>query len=296
MNDTYPRLLIADDQAAERHVLQQIFAADYVVALASSGEEALALSAADTPNLILLDVEMPGIGGLETCRRLRARPATASVPVIFVTSHDEPEYEAAGLLAGATDFIGKPVHPDVVRMRVRTQLQLRLHSERLESLAFQDSLTGVFNRRYFDLHLEHEWQIARRNSTPLSLVFIDVDRFKSYNDRFGHTRGDQCLREIASLLSSALRRPQDFVARYGGEEFACLLPSTDAPAAARTAEYLRQRIEAAEIGGRHDLRVTISAGVASQIPDHGLEARILVERADRHLYLAKKNGRNRVSA
>ena len=296
MNMVRPRLLIADDELVHRHVLEQIFAPDHDLLIASSGEQALALSAQATPNLVLLDFEMPGIGGLETCRRLKANPATAAVPVIFVTNHDGPQHETAGLDAGAADFIRKPIHPDVVRMRVKAQLQLRLKSEELQLLVFQDALTAVFNRRYFDLHFEHEWQIARRNRQPLSLVLIDVDHFKAYNDHCGHPQGDACLREVAHLLTDTVRRPGDLVARYGGEEFVCLLADVGSAGALAVAEKIAAALKDAWIDHPRSPagpRLTLSIGVATARQPSGAPEG-LVAYADELLYAAKAAGRNQI--
>lgn len=291
-----PRVLVVDDDPANRHLLEQMLGNEYEILLAGDGEQALEMCLREAPDLLLLDIEMPGLDGLQTCRRLKANPATASIPVIFVTSHDSPASEAAGLAAGAIDFIRKPIRYEAVRARVARHLQLKAQADRLRAMAYEDALTGVLNRRYFDQLLHFEGRVARRTCQPLSLVLIDIDRFKSCNDLHGHTYGDHCLRAVAAALSAALRRPQDLLARYGGEEFACLLPGTARDEALRTAEYLRREVEAAAIAHPHTPAqvLTVSLGVATLVPGERDTIEALVEKADWRLYEAKSLGRNRV--
>lgn len=292
-----PRLLVVDDNPANCYLLQQMLGDEHEMLMTDDGEHALELCLRDAPDLVLLDIEMPGLDGLQTCRRLKTNPATASIPVIFVTSHDSPASEAEGLSAGAVDFISKPVRYEGVRARIGKHLQLKAQADRLRAMAYEDALTGVFNRRYFDQLLQFEGRIARRTRQPLSLILIDIDRFKSCNDLHGHAYGDRCLRDVAEALGRALRRPQDMLARYGGEEFACVLPGTARDEALRTAEYLRREVEAAAIGHPRALAqvLTVSLGVATRVLDAHDPVDALIEEADWRLYEAKALGRNRVS-
>ena len=161
---------------------------------ATSGEDALRLARESAPDLILLDAEMPGMSGFEVCEALKADPALADVPVIFVTSHSEPAFEVSGFELGAADFIAKPVSAPLVLARVKTQLRVKRMADELRRIATIDVLTGVANRRRFDESLEREWRRARRSGDPLALLMIDVDHFKLFNDRYGHPAGDACLR------------------------------------------------------------------------------------------------------
>lgn len=298
-----PRLLVVDDQPANVQTLYQALAADHQVFVATGGEQALKLAREKLPDLVLLDVVMPGIDGYEVCRRLKADSATADIPVIFVTAHSNEHEEATGLDAGAVDFIAKPINPRIVRARVKTHVTLKQQSDLLRQMAFVDGLTGVFNRRHFDERLRHEWQRAVRNGNALSLVMIDLDAFKRYNDRYGHVAGDDCLRRVALALAAGLQRPGDLLARYGGEEFACILPETDAAGAQALAERLGQVVQALAVEHLDSpvgQVVTVSIGVASRPAsapgeDGGSEADLLA-RADRQLYRAKHTGRARVCA
>ena len=292
-----PRLLVVDDQPINIQALYQIFHVDHEVFMATSGRQALDFCQRDPPDLILLDVVMPEMDGLEVCRHLKANPLTAGIPVIFITAQTEPADETRALEAGAVDFITKPVNPAVVRARVKTHLTLKAQTDMLRALVFIDGLTGVANRRHFDENLQDEWRRCRRGGAPLALVMIDIDHFKRYNDYYGHQTGDACLQAVAATLQRGFYRSHDLVARYGGEEFVCLLPECDLAGARKKAEELRQAVEAQGIP--HEVSptarmVTISLGIAATVPDSAGNPEQLLAAADAALYTAKSGGRNRV--
>jgi diguanylate cyclase (GGDEF)-like protein len=290
------RLLVVDDQPVNIQALYQAFCADHQVFMATSGEQALALCETRQPDLVLLDVVMPGMDGHEVCRRLKANAATGDIPVIFVTAHNDVAAETRGLELGAVDFISKPINPAIVRARVKTQLMVKAQADLLRGLAYIDGLTGVYNRRHFDERLASEWVRAARNDTALSLILLDVDFFKRYNDRYGHQAGDECLRRVAATLKAGFKRPGDIVARYGGEEFVCLLPETELDGALVLARQLGEQIHAQQMEHAESLVapfVTISLGVASMRQLAGGSAAALLHEADAQLYLAKASGRNR---
>jgi diguanylate cyclase (GGDEF)-like protein len=292
-----PKLLLVDDQPINIQVLYQAFAGLYQVFMATSGEQALAICKDNPPDLVLLDVIMPGMDGFEVCTKLKADETTCNIPVIFVTGHTDVEQETHGLSLGAVDFIAKPVNPAVVRARVKSQLTLKLQSDLLRKLVFLDGLTGVYNRRYFDQQLATEWARAGRSHAPLSILMIDVDFFKLYNDRYGHQAGDDCLRQIATALKISLKRPADLVARYGGEEFSCILPETAFDDAMILAKELEARIHALRIPHEASTVVsfiTVSIGLATQTVDSIGDAQALVHLADDQLYQSKQDGRARV--
>ena len=295
-----PRLLVVDDQPINIQTLYQIFHADHEVFMATGGEQALAFCRDNLPpDLILLDVVMPGMDGIEVCRRLKSNPALADIPVIFVTAHSEPADEVAALAAGGVDFIAKPVNPVVVRARVKTHLTLKAQTDLLHSMVFIDGLTGVANRRRFDEVLQIEWHRCRRSSKPLTLLMLDIDHFKRYNDHYGHQAGDACLQQVAAVLKAAMQRACDLVARYGGEEFVCLLPGCDQAPALAKAQALQAALAAQGIA--HEASptaawVTLSIGVAVAQPQAGGSPAALVAAADAALYSAKHRGRNCISA
>ena len=292
------RLLIVDDQSVSLQVAQLALASEFDILTASTGEQALARCRQDAPDLVLLDIAMPGMDGFEVCRQLKKDAATRDIAVIFLTAQADDAQETRGLGLFAVDFMAKPLHPAVALARLRTHLLVKLQADATRRLVFLDGLSGIYNRRYFDQQLAAEAGRALRNGLPLALILLDVDFFKRYNDHYGHQAGDDCLREIAASLKGGLRRPADLVARYGGEEFACLLPETPFKGAMTIAQQLASRIQAkgiahaqSEVAGV----VTVSLGVAalSGGAESGTAAELLAQ-ADAQLYLAKNSGRARV--
>lgn len=294
-----PKVLIADDQPVNIRVLYELFAVQCEVFMATCGADAISICQRELPDLVLLDVVMEDIGGHDVCRLLKTDALTSAIPVIFVTSQNMEVDEVSAFAAGAVDFITKPINPAVVRARVSTHLTLKLQGDRLRENALLDGLTGVANRRKFDEDMLKNWRQASRDRTPLSLIMLDVDYFKRYNDRYGHQAGDVCLKLIARAVSDTARRPYDSVARYGGEEFACLLPITDLHGAVSLAQSVLDRVARLQLehldsdAGRI---VTASIGVACLSPTTMLDPCELIEAADKHLYCAKKAGRARISS
>lgn len=294
------RILIVDDDIGTIRILAQVVRDMADVTFATSGMEAVAMARTELPDLVLLDAEMEGMDGFATCAALHALPGMDNVPILFITSHRGVEVELKALAAGAVDFINKPFHPHIVQARVRTHLTLKRRTDALTRLATLDGLTGIANRRTFDEALAQELRRLGRGAGPLSLVLIDVDHFKRYNDFYGHQAGDDCLRAVAAALSGSVRRAGELTARYGGEEFAILLPGSDMNAALSLAE--RARCGIAGLGLAHAARpdgthVTISAGAATLSTSQaggaaGLSA-TLISAADQALYRAKGTGRNR---
>jgi diguanylate cyclase (GGDEF)-like protein len=292
-------VLIVDDQPANLMVLSKLLKEDYHILVANNGSKALEIAAGDNPpHLILLDIEMPGMDGYEVCRRLKTDDRTSGIALIFVSARDTVEDEEKGFRMGAVDYISKPFHPAIVRARVRNHINLKINSDLLEKLSKQDSLTDIPNRRNFEERLDREWSRASRNGQPLTLVMMDIDHFKNYNDHYGHGAGDECLRRVARILKKSLSRPMDVVARYGGEEFVALLPDTDEAGARHVAEQLRAAIEAAAIPHGHSATapvVTLSVGAATHSRSNAKhKAKQLQQAADQALYRAKGQGRNQV--
>jgi diguanylate cyclase (GGDEF)-like protein len=294
-----PKLLVVDDQPINIRIINELFRADCDMHMATGGEQAIAISQSLQPDLILLDIMMDGMDGLEVCRLLKSDPATAAIPVIFITAKGDENDEALGLELGAVDYISKPLNPAIVRSRVKTHLTLKIQGDYLKGLASLDGLTGIPNRRAFDLRLADAWSQASREGTALSLIMIDIDYFKRYNDHFGHLAGDQCLSLVATALADSVNRPYDMAARYGGEEFACILPDTNLQGALKVASMLRTHISELKIAHpASDVseQLTLSMGVASLQPRIGSDSAELIALADEQLYQAKHNGRDRVQS
>lgn len=263
----------------------------------STGEQALRVALERLPDLIILSVLLPGIDGFETCRRLKENPLTEPIPIIFVTTDDSEASEERGLGLGAVDYITKPFNPAVLRARIRNHLMLARQRQRLERLSQLDGLTGIPNRRVFDQTFASEWQRQEQLHYPLSMLMVDIDNFKLYNDHFGHLAGDRTLRDVAWAVMSAINRQTDLAARYGGEEFACILPQTDQAGLPKLAQDICQKVWDLNIS--HPLssygRVTVSVGGAAIIPNESILPQELIDLADQRLYQAKKDGRNRIN-
>ena len=295
MTEPRPRILIVDDVPSNIHALSGVLRGEHEIFFAADGQRGFDLACALLPDLILLDVMMPGEDGYAVCRRLKAEPSTADIPVIFITAMSEVDDEARGFEAGAVDFIPKPIRPLIVRARVGTHVRLKRQALRRVSLL--DGLTGIANRRCLDETLASEWARGARAGRPLAGVMVDVDHFKAYNDHYGHGAGDDCLRATAAVLAAVAARSSDLVARYGGEEFACLLPETDEAGAAAFAGRLMEAV--ASLALPHAAspvapRVTVSIGYAALVPRASVSAGTLFAEADAWLYKAKRGGRNRV--
>ncbi|MCH4877273.1 response regulator [Pseudomonas sp. TMW22090] len=313
-------VLLVDDQAmigeAVRRGLSHEENIDFH--FCADPHQAIAQAMRIKPTVILQDLVMPGLDGLSLVREYRNHPATKDIPIIVLSTKEDPLIKSAAFAAGANDYLVKL--PDNIELvaRIRyhsrsymTLLQrdaayraLRVSQQQLldtnlvlQRLMNSDGLTGLSNRRHFDEYLELEWRKSVRDQTQLSLLMIDVDYFKSYNDNFGHLEGDEALRKVALAIRDASSRPSDLPARYGGEEFALVLPNTSPGGARLVAEKLRQTVAALKIphiAPAEGSSLTISIGLSTITPEHGSDCRQLILAADKGLYQAKHNGRNQV--
>lgn len=289
-------LLIIDDDPIVITALSRMLSSLGRSHFALNGPDGLALAAELHPDVILLDIDMPTMSGLEVCRSLKADPASRDIPVMFITGQDDLEHEVEALELGAEDFISKPPRAPQVLARVRSRLQMKHLADQLRHSAHTDPLTGLANRRQFDERLAGEWSRAQRSGLPLSLLMIDVDHFKAYNDFYGHPAGDVCLKVVAQSLQRSVRRPTDVLARYGGEEFVALLPETGPTGAQRVAELMLEELQRVLLVHERSpsaSHVTASIGVSTYHREtHGRRGSSeLIEAADRGLYAAKQRGR-----
>ncbi|MCL2478122.1 MAG: diguanylate cyclase [Treponema sp.] len=290
-------ILAIDDEPITLIILETILTPDWNVITAESGEEGLKKSLAVIPDLILLDIMMPGMNGFDTLKILKESVETQNIPVIIITVENNDATEEKCFNLGAVDFISKPFSSVVVRARVKNQLQIVNQFRTIERLGLIDPLTNIRNRRSFNDRLNTEWRRCLREKAPLSFLMIDVDKFKDYNDTYGHPQGDTLLKTLAMIFESSARRPADIIARLGGEEFGLLLPNTSLKPATEIAENIRESVEALRVltaDGRTDTKITISIGVAAIVPTEDLHAEDLICKADENLYMAKASGRNRV--
>lgn len=286
-----------DDEPMVFDVIQAFLEEAYDLTFADNGQQGLVTARSEPPDLILLDIGMPDINGYELCWMLKSDPDTESIPVVFVTAFNSAEDEAAGLAAGAVDYISKPINPAVLKARVKTQMELKLQRDYLQMLVRQDALTDLPNRRGFDELLNREWRRAARSSGWLSLVAMDVDAFRHYNNEYGHVAGDACLRTIAGRLQTVLHRAGDYLVRYEGQKFVALLADTSFSVIELLAGRFREAVEEAAIAHHTAERaqvVTLSVGAASIVPDHQQHPSVLLNAAESMLLEVKRAGGNSV--
>lgn len=289
-------VLIIDDSPINIEHLAQVLKSEYNIKVANSGETGIKAAREQRPDLILLDIVMPNMDGYEVCRRLKAGDGTRKIPIIFISTKTEMEDETRGLELGAVDYITKPFRTPIVRARVRTHIQLKHNSDLLEKLALIDALTNLPNRRRFEQILKREWARCRRSQAPISIIILDIDHFKQFNDHYGHPAGDRCLKRVAQALPIPLKRPADSIFRYGGEEFIAVLPETEYNVALNLAEQMRAQVAKLCIpharGSESHPYISISLGVTTNTPSSRSTPQTLVQLADKMLYSAKHAGRN----
>lgn len=286
-----PVILIVDDIPSNIKVLATCLKDHYQIKVATGGVDCLTLAISDpVPDLILLDIEMPDLGGHEVCQQLQSQLHTRDIPIIFVTARDDEGNEQLGLQLGAVDYITKPVRPLTVLARVNTHITLKRQKDMLREIALKDQLTGLYNRYYLLEAAEQRMANAARHGNPLSVLMLDIDYFKKINDQYGHLIGDSVLTILATELSNACRK-EDIAARYGGEEFVFLLGYCAIDVAEAKAEAIRKQVEGLSFPS--DVKVTVSIGV-TQLGSADETIERLLDRADKALYQAKELGRNQV--
>jgi diguanylate cyclase (GGDEF)-like protein len=320
------KLMIVDDSIpftnALKAILQDMGYEDIV--MRHSVKEAIDYLNSDlnkpsgTTDIILMDVMMPGINGIEGVRQIKAIQEFRDIPVIMISAIDEETQIEEAFEAGAIDYIGKPIKKVELRARVRSILKLKEErdnrkaneqklavvnkylarsNKQLQILSVTDSLTGIANRRYFDNIMIKEWRRAVRDHKELSLIMVDIDHFKQYNDFYGHIQGDTCLKKVVTALKKAIKRSADMIARYGGEEFVALLPSTDSEGAKKIAVAMQKathRMKEEHIKSPVDKIVTVSIGIATSLPKKDGKWETLIDAADNALYQAKSLGRDQI--
>ncbi|MCE2595239.1 diguanylate cyclase [Motilimonas cestriensis] len=302
------KILLIDDSKIEQMVINSFLDHNaHELIIVSSGEEGIQTFLTEQPDLILLDVMMPGIDGYEVAKRIRASEEPW-VPIIFLSGKTSPEDLVEGINAGGDDYLTKPVDPLVLSAKLqamdriakmRTQLidtttQLEQANIELKKLSLSDGLTGIANRRYLDQVLPLELTRAFRDRLAVSVLLIDVDHFKKFNDYYGHLDGDDCLKRIAQALSQACKRPTDSVSRYGGEEFCIILPSTDQTGAIKVANrinHLVRELAIPHLGIGPEHFVSVSVGIFSYLAEAPIDCSDFLSHADQALYQAKTAGR-----
>jgi two-component system chemotaxis family response regulator WspR len=313
-------VLLVDDQVMIGEAIRRVLAGqpDMDFHYCGNPAEALIVAGKIKPTVILQDLVMPGVDGLTLVRQYRANPATRDIPVIVLSTKEEPAIKSEAFAAGANDYLVKL--PDNIELLARiryhsksylnqvqrdqayralrhSQQQLQIKNLELQRLSNQDGLTGLSNRRYFDEYIESQWKLAIRDQNPISLLMIDVDSFKQYNDTYGHLKGDEVLKTIATVMQQHFMRPTDLTARFGGEEFAVIMPATALSPLPSLGESLRRSVE--DLCILHSASsvseyITVSIGGTSMIPQSTESFLLLIDLADEALYQAKKQGKNQV--
>ncbi len=290
------KILIIDDSPVQASQLKSILEEDYEITLAHTSELGLRYAENGSYALVLLDVVMPGMDGFVLLKKLQEEVITRHTPVILITSLNDVVNEERGLTLGAVDYITKPYHPPIVRARVNTHIKLYRYRQQVEQKAMVDAMTGVANRLSYDTCYHNKWQDAARFRVPISLCMMDIDKFKVYNDTFGHPAGDKVIQAVAKTATSFLRRSTDFFARYGGEEFVAIILGNETEAAFNQMKKLRQAVEELHIPHSPEVSewVTGSIGGVTIVPRMEDSYENYLKIADTMLYDAKRFGRNRV--
>ncbi len=290
------KILVIDDSPVQSEFLCSILKDDYEMTACHTAQEGLEAARRGSFSLILLDVVMPGMDGFMLLQELKSADLTKYVPVILITSLADVQYEERGLLLGAVDYVTKPFSPVIIKARVNTHIQLYHYQMQFKEQAMVDELTGVANRRRYEGESVARWREAIRFELPFSVCMFDIDKFKMYNDMFGHPAGDQVIAGVAKTASAFFQRSTDLFARYGGEEFVAVFVGSDAQPAYEFMKSVRQAVEDLHIP--HDPSVsqwvTISAGGVTIVPKAEDKFDTYLKLADAMLYDAKRFGRNMV--
>lgn len=292
-----PTILMADETSTNIALMREVLNPDYELLTAESGPSTLDVAIEQLPDLILLDVATAGLDGFEVCKKLKSERRTEEIPVLFVSNLKKDGLEGQGIEAGASDFISEPFSPALIKARVKNHLELKRQRDVLRGFSFMDGLTGLSNRSRFDQILDQEWRRGQRSRSPLSLILMDIDRFKAFNESKGRRAGDEYLRQIALGLEVSIHRAGDLVARYGGEKFVAILADTDADGAKGVAEKIQESV--AMLGLPHPSSdvapiITLSQGVVTRVANFGEDPDSFVDDAKKALGKAKALGRNRI--
>lgn len=290
------KILIVDDSVVQAAQLKSILESEYDITIAQTAEDGLRRANNENFSLILLDVVMPGMDGFTLLKKLQEEIITQNIPVILITSLSDVTSEQRGLILGAVDYIAKPFNALIVKARVNTHIKLYQYRRQVEQQSMTDQLTGVANRRKYEQYSIKKWNEAIRLNVPFSIYMFDIDRFKVYNDTFGHPAGDKVIASVAQTAAFYLQRSTDFLARYGGEEFVAFSMGDSSEQIFEHLKKIRQAIENLQIPNDPSVSkwVTVSVGGVTVVPEKGSSYDFYLKIADTMLYDAKRNGRNRV--
>ena len=298
------KILLVEDSPTLRHAMRSyILAAGHEAITAETGEQALQIVENTPVEMIIMDVEMPGLDGFETTKLLREMLGDHWIPIIFVTGKADDESVEEGIEAGGDDYLIKPVSRIILNAKIRAMERIQTMRTEMEKLNHElkllsqvDGLSQLLNRRAFTEKAVEQWRLSTRTKEPFTMVLLDIDHFKLYNDRYGHPQGDECIRQVSAVLRECVSRPGDIVARYGGEEFIAFLPNTPEAGAVHICERIRVAVENLQIKhGSSSISpfVTVSIGASTANYTTATDLDKQIEYADKALYEAKSAGRNR---
>ena len=297
-------LIIDDDQSICDYLSEIVFHEGHECYVTHNFDDAISILQTFEIDIAFIDIYLPGKDGFEICKQIRSLYADNWIPIVFISASDTDENYEKCVSVGGDDYLVKPIRPIVVKTKLLTlerlasmKKQVDVANKKLKRLTHQDPLTKVHNRRYLQHYLMREWRSSIRDKEPLSVIMIDIDHFKNYNDYYGHIKGDTCLQKVAKCIEGAVHRPRDMVARFGGEEFLVVLPDTNLEGALITANKIKKIINEQKIPHPKSEvlnLLTVSMGVSSsELETKSVEK--LCEHADQALYQAKEEGRNRVT-
>lgn len=300
------RILIVDDTTLIRDLASALIEeSGHESMKAASGQEAISHIENNRPDFIFMDVEMPGMDGFDTTVEIRDLLGDDWIPIIFLTGLTSDDQYIKGIDSGGDDYLTKPINPPIFKAKIKAMERIVAMKNNLDELnktlakvSITDGLTELTNRRGFSSHADKVWRQCQRDNSPISIIMMDIDHFKLFNDNYGHQAGDSCLKQVAQAIAAEAKRPLDLIARYGGEEFIAILPNTNLSAAQNIAESIRVSVESLRIphfNSSTSDSVTLSLGVSScaDVQHHSLHN--LTKSADSALYLSKEQGRNRTT-
>ncbi|MEO2280792.1 GGDEF domain-containing response regulator [Pseudoalteromonas pernae] len=291
-----PLIYIVDDEEISLEILKELLKPLGEVVGFADGASCVEACENKLPDIIIMDVNLGAVSGLQICRKLKSMSSTKDVPIIFITASQNTHAESECWQAGGADFVNKPVNAMTLQHRVRSQLRYKQQADQLRQLTYVDELCGIYNKRYLIDSLTRDVRAAKRSHSAISLLMVDIDWFKPFNDFYGHLHGDTCLKEVAQTLKSCLLRPNDYIARYGGEEFTCVLNGTNEEEAITVATRMMEAIAHANI--KHEKsefgHVTISIGIFCAQRIENLQDKTILQHADNNLYEAKRRGRSQI--
>lgn len=290
------KILIIDDSYLQARALKKILMNDYEVTIKTKARAGIECAKTQEYSLILLDIIMPDIDGFEVLKELQQDLFSEHIPIILITSLSDVQNEEKGLVLGAVDYVVKPFHPAIVKARVNTHIRLYNYHKQYKKEALFDELTGIANRRNYEHTSIIKFNEAKRLQIPYTICIIDIDKFKVYNDTFGHPAGDKVLHTVAKTVSSFMKRSVDFFARYGGEEFIIILTGNTAISAYKFIKKIRKAVEDLKLKHNEEVSpyVTISCGGITFTPCKNAKYKDYLQIADNMLYKAKDAGRNKV--